>query len=173
MPNREEFDVVVVGYGPTGLAATSLLAQRGHTVCVFERWPTLYGQPRIATIDGETARIIQAASDINAALAHSVARPRYLIANESGKILIEHDWDKEHVCGFPYRISLHQPDVEDAMDARARKHGAEIYQGQEVTALEQTDAGERLPVRGRSGGDQPVWGDERIVQARYVIAADG
>ncbi|MGP8121284.1 MAG: FAD-dependent monooxygenase [Xanthobacteraceae bacterium] len=52
-----DFDVAVVGYGPTGLTAASLLGQLGHRVVVIERWPTLYGLPRLTHIDGETARL--------------------------------------------------------------------------------------------------------------------
>jgi 3-(3-hydroxy-phenyl)propionate hydroxylase len=175
MPGREEFDVVVAGYGPTGMAATSLLAQRGHSICVFERWPTLYGQPRMATIDGETARIIQAASDINAALANSVARPRYLIANQFGQVLIDHDWDKNHVCGFPYRISLHQPDIEDAMDAAARSNGAEINQGWEVVAVSQQAEFVSITAQERrlSATGEVHPGELREVRARYLIGSDG
>lgn len=175
MPQREEFDVVVAGYGPTGMATTSLLAQHGHAVCVFERWPTLYGQPRMATIDGETARIIQAASDIKSALANSVARPRYLIANQFGQILIDHDWDKNHVCGFPYRISLHQPDIEDAMDAAARLEGAEINQGWEVVSVAQDV--DFVSVTARewrvSASGEVQRRERRTVRARYLIASDG
>ena len=54
------YDVAVIGYGPTGLVAASLLGQAGYRVVVVERWPTLYGLPRLTHIDGETARIIQA-----------------------------------------------------------------------------------------------------------------
>ena len=118
--SHSPYDIAISGYGPTGLAAASLLAQRGHSVCVFERWPTLYGQPRIATIDGESARIIQAAGDAEFAFRNSAPRPRYLLANGEGKLLVDFDWSGDHVCGHPYRISLHQPDIEDAMDARAR-----------------------------------------------------
>ena len=52
-------------------------------MCVFERRPTLYGLPRMATIDGESARILQAAGDVDAALRHSLPRKRYLFANEN------------------------------------------------------------------------------------------
>ena len=175
MPQHEEFDVVVAGYGPTGMAASSLLARKGHRVCVFERWPTLYGQPRMATIDGETARIIQAAGDIKAALANSVARPRYLIANQFGQILIDHDWDKNHVCGFPYRISLHQPDIEDAMDAAARSAGAEINQGWEVVSVtQQADFVSVTALERRVSASGEVHrGESRTVRARYLIASDG
>ena len=130
-------------------------------MCVFERWPSLYGLPRMATIDGESARILQAASDIEAALRHSVPRKRYLFATEQGEVLIDARWDKEHVCGFPFRISLHQPDIEDAMDATARRYGAEICQGCEVQELSQDETGVTVTAR------------ERTVRAKYVIGADG
>jgi 3-(3-hydroxy-phenyl)propionate hydroxylase len=144
-----------------------LLARRGHRVCVFERWPSLYGLPRMATIDGESARILQAASDIEAALRHSVPRKRYLFATEQGEVLIDARWDKEHVCGFPFRISLHQPDIEDAMDAAARRFGAEINQGWEVRSLDQGEGGVTVTARERDSGR------DRSVRARYLIGADG
>jgi len=164
---QDHYDAVIAGYGPTGLAAASLLARRGHKVCVFERWPTLYGLPRMATIDGESARILQAASDIDAALRHSLPRRRYVFANEEGEILIEHHWDKPHVCGFPFRISLHQPDIEDAMDAAARARGAQIHQGWEVVALDQRSDYASVIARERTSGK------ERKVTAKYAIGADG
>jgi|SRR5882672_3621255 len=154
-------DVAICGYGPTGMAAAALLARRGHSVGVFERWPTLYGLPRMATIDGESARILQAACDIDAALRNSLPRKRYLFANQDGEVLIDHQWDKPHVCGFPFRISLHQPDVEDAMDAAARARGAEIHQGCEVTGVSQLGDRVVLEVQGKQ------------VEARYLIGADG
>ncbi len=162
------FDIAITGYGPTGLAAASLLAQRGHSVCVFERWPSLYGQPRIATIDGESARIIQAAGNANEAFKNSVVRPRYLLANGEGRILVDFDWSGDHVCGHPFRISLHQPDIEDAMDTAARAAGAQINAGWEVTALEQDEAFVSITARERAKVE-----NVRNIRARYMIGADG
>lgn len=171
----EEFDVVISGYGPTGLVAASLLSRRGHRVCVFERWPSLYGQPRMATIDGESGRIIQAACNVDAAFRNSLPRRRYVLATGSGKVLIENQWDREHICGFPFRISLHQPDIEDAMDAAARSQGAEINQGWEVVGLAQSRDSVSVTARQRMlrPNQSPEWGPERSVRARYLIGADG
>lgn len=171
----DEFDVVISGYGPTGLAAASLLSKRGHRVCVFERWSSLYGQPRMATIDGESARIIQAACDADAAFRNSLPRRRYILANGKGETLLDLPWDRDHICGFPLRISLHQPDIEDAMDLAARQQGAEINQGWEVLSVSQTEAFAEVTARERSiDEDNNVkWGRTRTVRAKYVIGADG
>ena len=128
----------------------------------------------MATIDGETARIIQAACDIEQALRNSVPRTRYVFANEKGEVLIDHAWAGDHVCGFPLRISLHQPDIEDAIDAAARASGAEINQGWEVVSLAQDERRVMVTARERRvSGDKVSLGIERTVEAKFVIGADG
>lgn len=62
----EIFDVAVAGYGPSGLVAASMLGRAGRRV-VCERWPSLYGLPRLTHIDDETARVVQAAGDLDEA----------------------------------------------------------------------------------------------------------
>lgn len=174
-PADGEFDVVISGYGPTGLTAASLLSGRGHRVCVFERWPTLYGQPRMATIDGESARIIQAACDHEQAFRNSLPRRRYILANGDGEILVDMPWDSEHICGFPLRISLHQPDVEDAIDQAARRQGAEINQGWEVRSVAQSDKAVFVTAQERriDSVGNVAWGRSRTVRAKFAIGADG
>ena len=168
MPDLE-YDVAISGYGPTGLVCASLLARQGHRVCVFERWPSLYGQPRIATIDAESARILQAACDVDKALANATARERYLLCNGRGDILVDHDWGREDPSGFPHRISVHQPDIEDALDAAVRAAGAVVRQGHEVMGLKQVPGGVEITVRPTQAGN----GEVATVAARYLIGADG
>ncbi len=45
--------VAIIGCGPTGLVAASLLGQAGHQVTLIERWKSLYNLPRLSHIDGE------------------------------------------------------------------------------------------------------------------------
>jgi 3-(3-hydroxy-phenyl)propionate hydroxylase len=165
-----EYDVAISGYGPTGQALASLLAARGRKVVVFERWPSLYGLPRLCTLDGEAARIIQAAGDIDEALRDSNPCRRYYLVNQDNKVLIDLDWTAEHVCGYPLRISMHQPDIEVAMDDAARERGAVVHQGCEVTGATQDDGGVTISAR-RRGGDRD--GEEMSVRAKYLVGADG
>jgi len=170
----EEYDVVISGYGPTGQAAASLLARLGHRVLVFERWPSLYGLPRLCSIDGESCRIVQAAGDIDAALADSSDVRHYNLVDAAGDILVQIDWEDTRVCGFYDRISMYQPDVEDAMDQAARARGAEIAQGLEVKGFAQDADGVTVTVAPRRRGYEGKGSNgERTVRGRYLIGADG
>ena len=113
------YDVAVVGYGPTGLVAASMLGRAGYRVMVIERWPTPYGLPRLTHIDGETARIVQASGEIQRALRSAKAVDTYHYRDAAGDLLLELNWSGR-ACGYPAHISIYQPDIEDAVEARAR-----------------------------------------------------
>ena len=42
MREHTSYDVAIVGYGPVGQTLAALLAARGHSVAVYERFATLY-----------------------------------------------------------------------------------------------------------------------------------
>jgi 3-(3-hydroxy-phenyl)propionate hydroxylase len=50
--------VVIVGAGPTGITAATLLAQYGIECLVLDRWSTVYPQPRAVHLDDEIFRIV-------------------------------------------------------------------------------------------------------------------
>jgi 3-(3-hydroxy-phenyl)propionate hydroxylase len=169
-----EFDIAISGYGPSGQALASLLARRGHSVAVFEKFPTLYGLPRLCTVDGETARIIQAAGDVDAAFRVSSWCRKYDLEDLDGELITSMDWSDLHICGYPGRISFYQPDVEETMDATARERGAEINTGWEVVGFEQDDSGVDVKVKRRDLGYGSSSGpEEKTVRAKYLIGADG
>jgi len=172
----ERYDVIVSGYGLTGIAIAALVSRRGHRVAVLERQPSMYGLPRMATIDSEGCRVVQAASgNADYALRNTVANPRYALANRDSEILMEADWRGVDVSGFPVRSSMYQPDIEEAMDAQARANGVDVFQGWEVAGLVQHE--DRVVVTARerivsaSGG--VTWGEPREFVASYVVGADG
>lgn len=171
-----DYDVVVVGYGPTGLVLASVLGAAGHRVLVVERWNHLYGLPRLTHIDGETARIVQNTGDVDVALRDARPLPSYRYVNGAGELLVELPWSGES-SGHPLHLSIYQPDIEDAIDQRVRRYPAvEVLQGWRAVALDQTDEAVQLTVRRHArdevaGAGSP--GDVRVVRARFLVGADG
>jgi 3-(3-hydroxy-phenyl)propionate hydroxylase len=167
----EIFDVAVVGYGPTGLVAASLLGRLGHRVVVCERWPSLYGLPRLTHIDDETARTVQASADVDEALRDS-SPTEYVWVNGSDEVLLAIPAEPTGPMGYPTHISMYQPDVEAAVDDRIRSlPNVEVRQGWSVSGLVQDDEAVELMLRRWPHSQEP--GSEKRVKARYVIAADG
>jgi 3-(3-hydroxy-phenyl)propionate hydroxylase len=173
--SEPDFDVVVVGYALAGECATSLLARLGHRVAVFERWPRLYGLPRTVSTDGEGSRIIDKAGDLEHAFQGSSKITAYKILDADLNLLTEMTWSMDKVCGFHNRTSFYQPYVEEAMDAGARRHGAEVNQGWEVVSVEPDGDVVRVTAREHADVGEPPLADprERVVTARYVLGADG
>lgn len=172
-PSSDVFDVAIVGYGPTGLVAAANLGRLGHRVAVVERWPNLYGKPRITHIDGETARAVQSVADVDRALRDSIPAS-YTWVNGRGDVLLDARIDGHRPMGFDADYSVYQPDIEDAIDERVRSSASvEFLRGWAFSGLTQDDDGVTLmiaewdPLR-RSRTDQI-----REIRAKYVIAADG
>ncbi|WP_020499816.1 bifunctional 3-(3-hydroxy-phenyl)propionate/3-hydroxycinnamic acid hydroxylase [Sciscionella marina] len=160
-------DVAIVGYGPTGLVAASILGGMGHRVVVVERHSHLYGLPRLTHIDGEAARIVQAAADVDVALRDAHALDSFKYINTDGKLLVELPWDGES-CGHPAHISMYQPDIEDAIDTRVRQHPNVLHLcGWQATDLHVL--ADRVELTAHE-----AHGDRRAtVRSRYLLGADG
>ena len=168
---QENYDVAIVGYGPTGMAAASLLGRLGHSVIVIERWPGLYGLPRLTHIDDETARTIQAASNVREALRDS-SPTEYLWVNGKEETLLFIP-AMEGEMGYPTHISMYQPDIETAIDRRLHEYpNVSIRQGWALAGIDQDADGVNLTVGPWDGSAIAPSGRE-TVRAKYVVAADG
>jgi 3-(3-hydroxy-phenyl)propionate hydroxylase len=168
------YDVAVVGYGPTGLVAASRLGQLGHRVAVIERWPSLYGLPRITHIDDETARIVQACGDVDEAL-RDITPTVFAWFNGKGDNLLTIPNVVDGPMGYPAHMSVHQPDIEDAIDERVRSlPNVDILTGWCVTGLHQDREHAMLELARWLPDSKSADHDDRAeLVARYVIAADG
>lgn len=168
-------DVVVVGYGPTGLVLASLLGQRGHQVVVVERWPALYGKPRLTHIDGETARLVSLAGDGEEALRDAWTTPHYNWVNGKGRLLIDVAAGNTRKMLWDDHLSVHQPHIEDSIHQRiCAMPNVRLLRGYLATDLQQNGEGVRLTCHSWSkeqATQEPssAW----VVEGRYLVGADG
>lgn len=55
----KQYDVAIVGLGPTGATLANLCGQHGLRTVVYERSTSPYSQPRACHLDAEIARVFQ------------------------------------------------------------------------------------------------------------------
>ena len=170
-------DVAIIGYGPTGQMLSLLLGEKGYRVAVFERWPTLYPQPRAVHYDHEIARVFQAAG-IGEALASVVESGGvYEWRNAKGETLLSFDWSEQSVSGWPSSTMFPQPQLEAILDSSVKTlPTVTVHQGWAVEQVEQTQDAVQLQIRKQvvtSSGELLPAEDRLLVRSRYVIGADG
>ena len=162
--------MVVVGAGPTGLTAATLLARRGVSCLVVERHRALYPLPRAVHLDDEVLRIAQAAGA--AEQVEAVCRPALGMRLVDGRLrpLLEIRRDRPvGVHGWPETNMFDQPDLERALRANLARHpDATLLTGHEVVSV-RVDRTGGATVTVRDLADGAV----RTVATRHVLACDG
>lgn len=166
-----DVDVVIVGFGPGGGVAASLIGQAGHRVLLIDKAPAPYGQPRMSTLDGEIARVLQHAANPAEAMLDAIKAPNILLFGADGQPVPPIDWDYI-IGGHPSHYSLHQPNIEAAMERRiAQCPAVQVRWGNRATAIEQSDNAVRVTIDiAAPNGARPR---TEIVSARYLLGFDG
>jgi 3-(3-hydroxy-phenyl)propionate hydroxylase len=161
--------VAIVGAGPTGITAATLLAQYGVDCLVLDRWPGVYPQPRAVHLDDEIYRVVArlGIADEFAAISRPTLGLRLL--DNRFKVLAEFNRDPARsVHGFPQANMFDQPELEGLLRANLKRYvGAELRGNAEVTEI--TDRGGRLRVAFTDRCD----GQVHLVEADYLLGCDG
>ena len=164
-----DYDVAIVGLGPTGATLGNLLAIQGLRVLVLERDKDIFALPRAVHFDGECMRVFQTLGIADALLPNLFVGPGMKFVNAQGKLLI--DWQRTTSIGphgWCASYKFHQPDLENALRERlAQQPNVEIRLRHEVFALDETADGVALRFEDTSCGKLGR------ATARYVVGCDG
>ncbi|SPM26612.1 bifunctional 3-(3-hydroxy-phenyl)propionate/3-hydroxycinnamic acid hydroxylase [Mycobacterium terramassiliense] len=164
--------VVIVGAGPTGITAATLLAQHGVQCLVLDRWHGVYPQPRAVHLDDEIYRIVARLgfADEFAATSWPTLGLR-LVDNRSGRSRVLAEFHRDPARspnGFPQANMFDQPEFEALLRANLKRYpNAQLRGDAEVTWLTEDERGVRVTFTDRSDGCV------HQIDADYLLGCDG
>ena len=164
-----QFDVAIIGLGPTGATLANLLGQAGISVLVLEREPEAFHLPRAVHFDDEVMRTFQAIG-----IADELERVTRLnvgmrFVDPAGNILLEWPRPPERTGqGWHSSYRMHQPDLETILRKRlATLSSVTVLNRRDAFAIDQDRDGAVLRYEDMQRGRV-----ERV-RARYVVGCDG
>ena len=163
-----DYDVLVVGFGPTGAVATGQLGRLGHRTLVIDRLTGVYDKPRAIALDHEIFRHFD-----NMGLADAISpHIEPFTASEhfgvDGQLIRRIDMvAKPYPLGYTPSMVFNQP----AVEAELRRHATRFSNVQAELGVELLDlvqTSDRVEARLKDAD-----GRHRSVTARYVLGCDG
>mgnify|MGYP003315265341 FL=1 len=109
----KQYDVIIVGLGPTGGTLANLLALNGFSILILEREKNLYALPRAVHFDDEIMRVFQTIGITKKFLKNTIINKGTKFVNSNGKVLL--DWPRPKSItenGWYPSYRFHQPDLE-------------------------------------------------------------
>ncbi len=162
--------VIIIGAGPTGITAATLLAQYGIECLVLDRHETVYPLPRAVHADDEIYRILARLGVGDEFAAHRRPALGLRLLGPDMQVLVEMKRSLEPSAnGYPQMNMLDQPVLEGMLRANLKRYPHAVIHGNaEVTGVTQTQ-----PDLVRVSFTDRVRGGEQSVQANYVLGCDG
>ena len=162
-------DVVILGYGPTGLAASLALGAAGVRTVALERDEAIYPRARAVTVNDWTMRLFQSVG-LDADLARDMeptGKLRWLTYDRQELMRIE--LPPSTMGPHPRSYAIYQPTMEQTLRRgalRFRDH-LEVRYGTNVKDVVQDESGVTVTY------EDVKTGHRSTVRARFALACDG
>jgi 3-(3-hydroxy-phenyl)propionate hydroxylase len=168
--STDPYPVVIVGAGPVGVAAATLLGQYGVDCLVLDRWDGVYPQPRAVHLDDEIYRVLVrlGIGDQFAAVSRPTRGLQLIDRNHRVFAVLDRSGDDGR-HGYPMANMFDQPELEHLLRTNLEDQTTVTLRGNvEVTEVAQDG-------RGRVQVDftDRITGENESVLATYVLGCDG
>ncbi len=163
----KQYDVIIVGLGPTGGTLANLLALNGFSILILEREKDLYALPRAVHFDDEIMRVFQTIGITKKFLKNTIINKGTKFVNSEGKVLL--DWPRPKSItenGWYPSYRFHQPDLERNLRYRLKTFKkVKLMQNTEVIKIENNKNCVDLLYKSKNKTQK--------VSSQYVIGCDG
>ena len=164
-----DFDVVIIGLGPTGGTLANLLAMNNLSILVLEKEAGIYNLPRAVHFDDEVMRVFNTIGITKSLKKKLIINKGTKFVNEKGKILL--DWPRPKIItenGWYPSYRFHQPDLE-----RSLRHKLKRYE--KVVISQNSEVYKTINYKNHSIIQYKNIKTNQIfsVKSKYVIGCDG
>ena len=168
MERNHHYEVVVVGFGPSGAVAAGLLGQRGRKVLCVDRAREVYDKPRAIAVDHEIMRVFQGLGVVERIAQHVAVFPPSEYYGVDGQLIKRIDTvPKPWPLGYMPTMVFTQPPVEAALREHAGAYeSVEIALGTELLSFEEGPQGVTVQLKDDTG-------QTRTVTCDYLLGCDG
>jgi len=165
---NDHFDVLIVGFGPSGAVAANLLGAAGLRVLCMDASRTVYEKPRAIAVDHEIMRVFQEIGVVGEISEHIAIFPPSEFYGVDGQLIKRIDQvPKPYPLGYIPTMVFTQPPVEAALRRQAAKHPTvEIALGTKLVEFDNGTDAITAQLRDEQGA-------EGTVTADYLIGCDG
>ncbi len=133
----KEYDLTIIGLGPTGGTLANLIALSGFSVLVLEREKSFYPLPRAVHFDDEVMRVFQTIGITKNFLKFTLINKGTKFVNSKGKVIL--DWPRPKKVtenGWYPSYRFNQPDLERQLRKQLKKYKkVKIQQNSEVKKI--------------------------------------
>ena len=168
MPNFD-YDVVIVGLGPTGGVLANLIAKHNLSIKILEKENQLYNLPRAVHFDDEIMRVFETIGISENFLKQTIINKGTRFIDENNNLLL--DWPRPKVItenGWYPSYRFHQPDLERNLRKKLSNFKkVSISQNSDVFNLENKK--DHVEVTYKNVKTEK----ENILRSKYVIGCDG
>lgn len=162
--DSEEIDVLVIGAGPSGTVAASIVNQAGYSVRIVEK--TLF--PRFVIGESLLPRCMEAldAAGFVPALEARGFQKKFGAKFVKGEQIADFDFSNKFTTGWDWTWQVPRADFDNLLATEVQKMGVPVDFATEVTGIEFFGTDSITKVVGPTG-------QERHIKARFIIDASG
>ena len=165
----KKYDVVIIGFGPTGGALANLLALHGFSILIVEKEKSFYPLPRAVHFDDEIMRVFQTIGITDKFLKHTIINKGTKFVNSKNKEVL--DWPRPRSVtenGWYPSYRFHQPDLERKLRGRLKDFKkVTIMQNTKVVNLKEDKNSVKIILE--NVNNKII----KEISSKYVVGCDG